>query len=93
MSVYDSYPLPVYHKAIRKLIEDATQDAITSKHVKAGTSAAATHDSDIRARLACIKPRNVYAIVQKLFALLHKIEKKEFEAAQKDPLLLSLIHI
>ncbi|KAJ6284266.1 hypothetical protein J3E71DRAFT_360410 [Bipolaris maydis] len=86
MSAYDSYPLPAYHEAIRKLIDVATQDAITSKHVKTRKFAAATYDSDIRARLACIKPRSVYAIVQKLFARLHRIEKKEFEAAKKDPL-------
>lgn len=86
MSAYDSYPLPAYHEAIRKLVEVATQDAITSENVKTRKSAAATHDSDIRARLACIKPRSVYAIVQKLFARLHQIEKKEFEAAKKDPL-------
>jgi hypothetical protein len=81
-----------YESALQKAIDKEIEEQLGQKNnvkpaipgAKRRSPAETTHELSLPARLALLKPRGVQAVAEKVFAILHKIKKKESAKVEED---------
>ncbi|KAF5847646.1 hypothetical protein GGP41_000347 [Bipolaris sorokiniana] len=79
---YERFPMPGYGPAIKKLINNATQAEVQSKRVKTCMLHDAIREDNTKVRLTYIDAFGLHAITEKLFAAIHRINKREITRAK-----------
>ncbi|KAJ6200064.1 hypothetical protein J3E72DRAFT_391961 [Bipolaris maydis] len=81
---YERFPMTGYGPAIKKVIDEATQVQVELKRVKARMLHDAIRENNTKVRLTYIDAFGLHAITEKLFAAIHRINKREIARAKDD---------
>ncbi|XP_014562194.1 hypothetical protein COCVIDRAFT_85043 [Bipolaris victoriae FI3] len=81
---HERFPMPGYGQAIKRLIDDATGTEVQLKRVKTRMLHDAIREENTKVRLTYINAFGLHAITEKLFAGIHRINKREFDKAKDD---------
>ncbi|RMZ67673.1 hypothetical protein GMOD_00001633 [Pyrenophora seminiperda CCB06] len=80
----EQLPLVAHLKKIKMVIDETVQEQITAKNIRKITAKDLARAEDLPTRLSYLKSRSIQIIAERLFVMIHQINKKEEKIALND---------